>query len=697
MYYLYQMNKVYKFCLFSVIILSGTLLMGQRSVGTNLSAIKDYSSQFVFKDAFKASRGWIPFNLDGSGGWDSGVSVPLQSNGYPLEIPYDNGVDQPQGLRSLVLWDLDYGYPGGSYTLHLEGTGTVKLIFGASGTFSSPGTYTFTPNGGNFGIEILASDVNNPIDKIEIVLPGYAANYQAAPFHPDFLTFIDDFEVLRFMDLMETNFSPIVSWSDRTSEDYYSQATSYGLAYEYIVQLANLTNKDIWVCIPHQADDNYISQLAVFLQTHLNSNLKIYLEYSNEVWNGTFAQNSYAAQQGQNLGFTGQPWERTWKYYAKRTADVFYLFEQIYGANSPKLVKVIGSQAVNSWLSGTIIDYFNDVTYNPNGVTANCLAIAPYFGGEVADNIGNAGEIDTISVDEILNRVEASLPGVEANIIAQKTTADSKGLQLITYEGGQHIVANAYQNNNTLTQKLNAANRNARMESIYCTYLDSWYQNVPTGLFMNFTSISSFSKYGSWGIKEYTGQPSSEAPKYRAFENCVFNTALAVDLSTFHVIIDRQENVVASWTSEAEKNLAHYELERSADGRRFSAIGRVAPNSQHLYHFVDTDPLPGNNYYRLKMVDKDETFTYSKVQSVFFKDWKELISLSPNPFTTQIKINYTSLSKGTINVLDVHGRIVFSKDNNPEYLYLDNLKAGVYYIQYTTARRNQVLKAIKVR
>ena len=687
-----------KCLLFLAIILCASGVMAQSHFGTNLSPINDYSPQFIFKDAFKASREWIPFNADGSGGWTSGVNIPLRTDGYPLEIPYNDGINPAQSIRSLVLWDLSSGYPAGTYTLHLEGTGSVKLIFGATGTFSSPGTYTFTPNGGNFGIEIISSDVSDPIHKIEIVMPGFNATYQAEPFHPSFMNFISNFEVLRFMDLMETNDSPLVTWSDRSAEVYHTQASNFGMAYEYMVQIANDANKDIWICIPHKADDNYISQLASFLQTNLNANLTIYVEYSNEVWNGDFLQNGYAAQQATNLGYTGQPWERTWQYYAKRTADVFYLFEQVFGANSSRLIKTIGSISINSWISGQIIDHFNDLTYNPNGVTADALAIAPYFGVSIANEIGDNGEINSITVDQILDRLEADLPAIEADIIAQKTVADNKNLQLITYEAGQHLVAGAaYEGNATLTQKLNDTNRHARMETIYCDYFGRWYDNVPNGILLNFSSYTQYGQSGSWGIKEYMGQPSSTAPKYLAFENCLFPAPLAVDLISFNAALSFNKSVLIDWESYQEDGLNHYAIQRSSDNISFETIAKITPNDKQYYHLEDYAPLPEDSYYRLKMVNSDGSFHYSAIKSIYLEEkYLNAINVFPNPFHNEISITYhRSNDNGNIQILDINGQVLQTVPAYQKNIFLGNLHQGIYFVKYTSWYQTQIIKIIK--
>lgn len=65
---------------------------------------------------------------------------------------------------------------------------------------------------------------------------------------------------------------------------------------------------------------------------------------------------------------------------------------------------------------------------------------------------------------------------------------------------------------------------------------------------------------------------------------------------------------IISWTTSAEINIDHYEMDRSADGRNFTHIGSITPienGTSHTYQFVDAQPLAGSNYYKIVIVDRD--------------------------------------------------------------------------------------------
>lgn len=89
-----------------------------------------------------------------------------------------------------------------------------------------------------------------------------------------------------------------------------------------------------------------------------------------------------------------------------------------------------------------------------------------------------------------------------------------------------------------------------------------------------------------------------------------------------------------SWTTTAESNSDRFEIERSLNGKQWEKIGTVEAQGESAatidYSFKDATPAGADNYYRLKMIDKDLTFTYSGVRSVSF-DGNLSLALYPNP------------------------------------------------------------------
>ncbi|MEK6677053.1 MAG: PKD domain-containing protein [Planctomycetota bacterium] len=107
-----------------VVTVNAASTVGTERMGINVAKVYGWGSQIPFVDAFKQSRPWISANADGTSS-NTGVVVPVDALGYPLEIPYSNGIDPPQIVRTTML-DVDSGtYPAGTYTL----TSSVCLPF----------------------------------------------------------------------------------------------------------------------------------------------------------------------------------------------------------------------------------------------------------------------------------------------------------------------------------------------------------------------------------------------------------------------------------------------------------------------------------------------------------------------------------------------------------------------------------------
>jgi len=496
-------------------------------IGMNLNSVSDWSFDHVFLDVFKKARSWCTQNADDSGSWNTKFydDILQDTNGWPTQVPFvPVGSDLPQTVHTLVTV-----VEGGTYTLTYEGKGTftVRGSGGALNTIESDteGTKTFTfdvamdeDQTGTIWLEILSTDNSDYLKNFKIMTPGYIED-ESDPFHPEYTSRLSNFSVLRFMDWGRINASPVMTWDDRTEPDDYTQAGDNGVALEYMIMLANELGKNLWICIPHQADDNYVTQCAQLLKNTVNSDLKIYVEYSNETWNSNFSfpQTTWVQDKGAALGLDDDGWKAGQMYAGLRSAEIWTLFQNVFGTDmDTRIVKVLATQSVNSGISEMRLGVFSDSLLNPGGIQPDALALAPYFGGDVADDIVDNQEVDSISVTEILSRaqddIQLTLPG---EIEAQKTFANEHNLELICYEGGQHLVGTlGNENNDVLTDKILTANRSSEMGTLYTEYL-TLLQSKGVSHFNNFSYIGEYNKWGSWGTFEHLFQASDESSKFQ--------------------------------------------------------------------------------------------------------------------------------------------------------------------------------------
>jgi hypothetical protein len=137
---------------------------------------------------------------------------------------------------------------------------------------------------------------------------------------------------------------------------------------------------------------------------------------------------------------------------------------------------------------------------------------------------------------------------------------------------------------------------------------------------------------------------------------------LPVNLVSF-AATKQSKKVLLEWTTENELNTSRYIAERSADGLHYSPVGtRTAYNNnqKNNYSLLDIQPETGLNYYRLKMVDKDGSFLYSPVRTIYFGGSGNDISVYPNPVVDG-RVFISSTANATRAVLfDAAGRIIKS-------------------------------------
>ena len=158
---------------------------------------------------------------------------------------------------------------------------------------------------------------------------------------------------------------------------------------------------------------------------------------------------------------------------------------------------------------------------------------------------------------------------------------------------------------------------------------------------------------------------------------------LPLSLTNFR-ITQINEGIVLKWQTTNEVNFSHFVVERSSDGYSFSAIASIASYNSgglsKLYSCIDKDlPAVSKIFYRLKLVDKDGSYTYSSF--LITAGFQQEIIISPNP--TQNLLNIRSKTPVTQTIVtDAMGRILLiEKRANINTLNVSMLPAGQYYIK----------------
>jgi hypothetical protein len=189
-----------------------------------------------------------------------------------------------------------------------------------------------------------------------------------------------------------------------------------------------------------------------------------------------------------------------------------------------------------------------------------------------------------------------------------------------------------------------------------------------------------------------------------------FNVAaiLPVQLLKFAAVLNSNLTVGLSWTTAQEENSSYFSVQRSFDGSNFQEIGEVKAKGfssiPSNYAFTDPSILNGKAYYRLKIVDLDGKFTYSKVLPVSTEVTGNSILVFSNPFTDQVRlqINITSADQINLSLTDVLGRSILKEEysaqagSNFVNLVPGAVAApGMYLLSIKSNTFNQTIKLIK--
>lgn len=162
---------------------------------------------------------------------------------------------------------------------------------------------------------------------------------------------------------------------------------------------------------------------------------------------------------------------------------------------------------------------------------------------------------------------------------------------------------------------------------------------------------------------------------------------LPVNLTEF-TAVQQTTTVQLKWSASNETSFKMYEVQRSVDAASYTSIGTVQGQNLANYNFVD-DKLPnaGTVYYRLKMIDIDGRFTYSKVVPVRLNKFTSNATVYPNPTAGLLNIRFTTaiVSNTQLLLTDVTGRLVMIAPLNKGALNVDidlkRLPAGRYFIK----------------
>ena len=492
-----------------------------------LSGNLDYEREHLFMDVMKSAREWIGHLPSSWGGGNAYLPAVQDANGYPQSMPAEL-----QAYSTLVLVEQPTegaAITNGRYRFLYDGAGTIT-INGVSGVSSSAGQieFDYAATGSNT-VEIRVSAVtpgNHPRN-FRLFRTSYADRVAAG-----FIT-RPGYEwgalgLLRFMDLQRINHIPPGTWAGRPTPSYYTWATR-GIPVETIVQAANELGIKPWVCIPHLADDTYVTNFVTYIRDNLNPALKCYIEWSNEIWNFQFPQTTWCIAQAVALfGGSGTDDGKWCQYAGGRASQCMDIVASVFSGQMSRIARVLGVQTGWEGLEQYLLDAPMWVAIGGGRHTPytsfDAYGVTGYFDGGV--NNGSVAEdlLDIVDADGyeageafVLDRLNGpeSTSGSIAQLIGHfeyhRGVCNTRGLDLVMYEGGTHIVPTGDMTGNAdLAAFMIEFNYSEAIGVVYRNLLIAW-DEIGDGPFNHFQTIIRPTQYGCWGAMRWAGDSTSRS------------------------------------------------------------------------------------------------------------------------------------------------------------------------------------------
>jgi len=434
-------------------------------MGINIGYVNDWGDrQLTFIDVMKQARGFASLKCP----WDPvNCPVPLDANGWPTT---DFGVYFITNPGDPLARPLNTTYPSmfGTYKLSFTGQATVRgYNFGLvknqvynSATNTTTADVIVQPTDQQVALVFL--NTTNGVQNLKLLRPGYA-NGTSQVFTSEILNAIAPFSTIRMMEALGTNSNPATGWATRKSVTDPTQQGSLGIAWEYVIQLANASGKDVWINIPDQVNlndmtaNNYVVQLATLIKKTLKPGIHVYVEYSNELWNGMFSQThnltaaavadvSSGADPTLNYDNINNQWYWGYRRAAHQTLKISQLFAGVFGSSAINntIRPVYMSQYVQPYYTEDSLKYLNANFGAPSQYLYG-IGGAPYFSPQTAytDIAGLFASLQT--------GINLILPGFSGLSLYHggidygakfKSLANYYGLKTLMYEGGPDLTVN---------------------------------------------------------------------------------------------------------------------------------------------------------------------------------------------------------------------------------------------------------------
>jgi hypothetical protein len=164
-----------------------------------------------------------------------------------------------------------------------------------------------------------------------------------------------------------------------------------------------------------------------------------------------------------------------------------------------------------------------------------------------------------------------------------------------------------------------------------------------------------------------------------------YRDPLPVTLARFNAVGENRITLL-TWATSAETNSSAFEIQRSKDAKQWTVIATVEAQGQSnaLLHYNHTDsaPLEGINYYRLKMIDQDATFSFSRIVSVDLAKSLSAAVVFPNPATDHLWVNsFVPTEVKEVQLINASGVTLYKGEMPKSGINLKEMSPGAYVLK----------------
>jgi hypothetical protein len=327
------------------------------------------------------------------------------------------------------------------------------------------------------------------------------------------------------MNWTSTNGSKVATWEQRTSPGD-AQWSIKGGPWEPWLDYAAKHRKDLWLCVPHLADEDYVRGLAELCKQRLgDAPVHLYLENTNEYWNWQFPRRSGPT----NTRASGRPalkldepstgeGDLRHRYHAHRTLEIGRIFREVFGAGDARVRPVLSGQVANPGATEDAVKWI-ETHHGPAKQFIYGVACAPYFGAnpKVVERTDITAAELAQHLLETAERYATPKSETAAKTKRFHDLAARKGIRSLGYEGGVDLGQAPHKVRGKVLESYIAARAQSQSHPVTADALDAyfdWWFGGGGQAFFYYKDFSIYNRSGYWGL---SNDPSKlDGPKYKA-------------------------------------------------------------------------------------------------------------------------------------------------------------------------------------